>query len=329
MDLDIIKSDLQKLGEEVFDRHGEDVFQALGAICLCRNVVQDWETWKGTDNIWMQKADAKLSGESFQELNLVLENSEKWTDEKIPLRNFLISGVRLMADIHEWENEKEEWLGWMSGQVLVNQYSGIRLFQEYIYLLGLVGIREGSGFKELVEMFRFAVPAGKQKTYDRGCEEIERKLRKERNAYMRETVERRFDRWINMVKGSESAHVVARFNERYGRMPENTFNEWVEAQLSEAADLERYRQAGYGVDEMEPEELKSFLLERKNSQLDRLADLFVYAEKDVRFRLLKQLSDEEQKILLENWMKDFYPSFLCDIDSRMDRIAAHVEEVGD
>ena len=42
MNMDLIKSDLQKLGEEVFDRHIEEVFQALGAICRCRNVVQDW-----------------------------------------------------------------------------------------------------------------------------------------------------------------------------------------------------------------------------------------------------------------------------------------------
>ena len=171
MNLNLIKSDLQKLGEEVFDRHTEEVFQALGAICRCRNVVQDWEMWKWRDTIWMPTAE-ELHGESFQELNRALENTEKWTEEKIPLKNFLISGVRLMAGIHKWEKEKEEWFEWMSDQILVNQYSGIRLFQEYIYLMGLVKIREGSSFQELVEMFRFAVPTGKQKTYDQGGEEI-------------------------------------------------------------------------------------------------------------------------------------------------------------
>ena len=170
MNLDLIKSDLQKLGEEVFDRHTEEVFQALGAICRCRNVVQDWGMWKWRDTVWMPTAEEELHGESFQELNRALENTEKWTDEKIPLKNFLISGVRLMAGIHKWEKEKEEWFEWMSDQILVNQYSGIRLFQEYIYLMGLVKIREGSSFQELVEMFRFAVPTGKQKTYDQGCE---------------------------------------------------------------------------------------------------------------------------------------------------------------
>ena len=327
MNLDLIKSDLQKLGEEVFDRHTEEIFQALGAICRCRNVVQDWGMWKWRDTIWMPTAEEELPGESFQELNRTLENTEKWTEEKIPLKNFLISGVRLMAGIHKWENEKEEWFEWMSDQILVNQYSGIRLFQEYIYLMGLVKIREGSSFQELVEMFRFAVPTGKQKTYDQGCEEIGRKLRKERNASMGETVEKRFDRWIKMAKGNESAHVAARFNEIYRAMPENAFHEWVEARLSQGADLEAFRQAGYGIDEMEPEELKSFLLERKNNELRRLAELFVYGEKNVRLRLLKQLSDEEQEILLEDWMKSFYPSFWSDLESRMNNIEAHVEEV--
>ena len=57
MNLNLIKSDLQKLGEEVFDRHTEEVFQALGAICRCRNVVQDWEMWKWRDTIWMPTAE--------------------------------------------------------------------------------------------------------------------------------------------------------------------------------------------------------------------------------------------------------------------------------
>ena len=127
MNMDLIKSDLQKLGEEVFDRHIEEVFQALGAICRCRNVVQDWGMWKWRDTIWMPTAEEELHGESFQELNRALEKTEKWTDEKIPLKNFLISGVRLMAGIHKWEKEKEEWFEWMSDQILVNQYSGIRL----------------------------------------------------------------------------------------------------------------------------------------------------------------------------------------------------------
>ena len=97
--------------------------------------------------------------------------------------------------------------------------------------------------------------------------------------------------------------------------------------MSQGADLEAFRQAGYGIDEMEPEELKSFLLEIKNNELRRLAELFVYGEKNVRLRLLKQLSDEELEILLEDWMKSFYPSFWSDLESRMNNIEAHVEEV--
>lgn len=175
MNMDLIKSDLQKLGEEVFDRHIEEVFQALGAICRCRNVVQDWGMWKWRDTIWMPTAEEELHGESFQELNRALENTEKWTDEKIPLKNFLISGVRLMAGIHKWEKEKEEWFEWMSNQILVNQYSGIRLEQysgyqlylAYLYFLGACMIKNYPSKPDiLLDRFRTLIPEEAQEDYD-------------------------------------------------------------------------------------------------------------------------------------------------------------------
>ena len=114
---------------------------------------------------------------------------------------------------------------------------------------------------------------------------------------IKRALEERNRRLKNMQEEKGGIPVLELFHKKMEEMAEEEFGQFV------AAQFEAYE---YG----ESEELsqEADLQAGKITKIRGLAELFVYGDSRLKKRLFPYLSGEEQMLIMEQWMVDFYPS---------------------
>lgn len=333
---------LKKYGEEAFMQHRDEVCLAMRTVCFCLEFLQNEENWSGRRRpVWGKFCDARLTledeeknrkecgrrtcGEAFRKLNRELKE-RKWRIEgqEIPLRNFLRLGLMLLTgkEGNDWMTG-DEWSRLMENQAKVNRFQDFREFVEAVYLLGFMELfevrnaddrpslegehRDAERFLKALKPY---IPEEGQADYGLFCGELlEEQARKRRKAMERIMEERE----ENLARTVEEISLFRLFREAVERMSEEAFRKFVTPDCEEDVICDG--------EALSVEEQESIRRERKEHRIRNLAATFVYGGNRARQRLMGQLSGEEQMLVMEQWMAEYYPRDEEMLENRLHRMA--------
>ena len=114
---------------------------------------------------------------------------------------------------------------------------------------------------------------------------------------IKRALEERERRLKNMEEEKGGIPVLELFHKKMEEMAEEEFGQFVTAQFEE-----------YEYGESEELSQEADLQAGKITRIRKLAELFVYGDSWSKKRLFPYLSGEEQMLVMEQWMADFYPS---------------------
>ena len=311
---------IKKYGKEAFLNHQDKVFDAIESICFCLEFLQNQEDWGSRRAIPVRKGDSKEWWEKtfLERRDYDLRREELWrlrgelvkdcAKKGIPLKNFLCQGIDLM--IKDYRYNPETWTGLMETQMMTDSYRDYRAFEEAVYFLGLLEMGKfqcGINYHVFRGDFREAehflkrlahwIPEEEEDSYRGFCVRCLGDLERSRMNAIKRALEERNRRLKNMQEEKGGIPVLELFHKKMEEMAEEEFGQFV------AAQFEAYE---YG----ESEELsqEADLQAGKITKIRGLAELFVYGDSRLKKRLFPYLSGEEQMLIMEQWMVDFYPS---------------------
>lgn len=329
-----VEKAIRDYGKEAFSNHREEVYSAIEAVCLCGEFLQNQEDWGSRQAICMRhdsiqedweksfwkKYDSGLRCEEIRRLKEQLDSQELGLGKNIPLKNFLCYGILLMiAELESTLSGWEEWMELMETQMMANQYRDVRRFQEAVYVLGLFEIikfQTGKNYhyfkgdfrdaEYLLKVFRSRIPKEEQENYDRYCAGLLKELEKKRVDMIKMVLKEREERLEKRLEEKGKILVVELFRKKMEEMKEDEFRELVRKSFE-----------SYEWEDKEEWSPEINLRAAKISNARELAELFVYGGSRLKKRLFPYLSQEEQMILMELWMADFYPSTMEKLADRL------------
>lgn len=329
-----VETMIKDYGTEAFQNHREEIYAVLRVLCFCLEFLQNQEDWSGRharavpfrhdteQREWEQKFteqyDSGLRREELWKLKEKLEEVELWIGRPIPLENFFRQGFLLLWEETESWKLGDCWTEFMEMQMAVNGYTDYRAFLEAVYMLGfseLFGLQRGTVWhviegdfrdaQHFLLSFREQIPETVWENYDGYCYSLLAELEKNRI----DAIEQAFrERDEGLLKAAKKAPVLQRFYEAMEEMGE--------------ADFERFVKDLFRKEENFWEDIPGCGTQadrciRKLIRLRELEHCFVYGNSEIRRRLFRYLSGEEQVLLMERWMASFYPSVLGDVAYRL------------
>lgn len=335
------ESRLKKYGEDAFMRHREEVCAAVRTVCFCLEFLQNEENWSGRrtlarERYWYserlipdekekdwEKYDRSARRKTAQKLESKLKE-RKWRmgEQEIPLRNFLKTGLMLLTEKAGADGMGDE-LRLMESQTKINRFQDFREFLEAVYLLGFEELfnrqrmdddsslegerRDAERFLKALKPY---IPKEGQTDYGLFCRELLQEQARERRKAMERIMEGREEKLNRAV---EEISLFKLFQEAMESMPEEEFEKLMKPDCEED-DI-------CGWEELSGEEQESVRWERRTNRICNLASAFVYGGSKGRQRLLGQLPEEEQMLVMEQWMAAYYPRDEEMLESRMKRMA--------
>ncbi len=335
------ESRLKKYGEDAFMRHREEVCAAVRTVCFCLEFLQNEENWSGRrtlarERYWYserlipdekekdwEKYDRSARRKTAQKLESKLKE-RKWRmgEQEIPLRNFLKTGLMLLTEKAGADGMGDE-LRLMESQTKINRFQDFREFLEAVYLLGFEELfnrqrmdddsslegerRDAERFLKALKPY---IPKEGQTDYGLFCRELLQEQARERRKAMERIMEEREEKLNRAV---EEISLFKLFQEAMESMPEEEFEKLMKPDCEED-DI-------CGWEELSGEEQESVRWERRTNRICNLASAFVYGGSKGRQRLLGQLPEEEQMLVMEQWMAAYYPRDEEMLESRMKRMA--------
>lgn len=337
---DVLKNKLKDYGNEAFMRHREEACLAVRTVCFCLEFLQNEENWSGRRVLvgesfygyllQEEKEKAwKIYGRSvrrkaFRDLERELKE-RKWRvgGQEIPLKSFLQQELMLLTEKggNDWIGD--EWFRLMEEQVEINRFLDFREFLEAVYLLGfaeffdtqdrdagssLVG--EHRDAERFLKALKPYIPEEGQEDYGLfGRELLEGQARARRKA-MERVMEEREEK---LTRAAEEIPLFKLFREAMEDMPEEEFQKLVMPDREED-DI-------CGFKELPGKEQESIRRKRKENRIRNLASAFIYGGSKARQRLLGQLPEEEQMLVMEQWMAAYYPQDKEMLEDRLRRMA--------
>lgn len=314
------ESAVKNYGKEAFLNHREEVYRAIEAVCFCAEFLQNQEDWGSRRAIPVRGVcSQEWWEETFSEhRDYDLRREELWrlrgqlvhgfANKDIPLKNFLCQGIDLM--IKDYRYDPENWTELMETQMMTDSYRDYRAFEEAVYFLGLLEIgkfhwgindhvfrgdyRETEHFLKCLARW---IPKEERDNYQDFCIQSLEAMERKRMDAIKKALEERDRRLTNMQEEKGGIPVLELFHKKMGEMAEEEFGQFVTAQLEE-----------YEYGESEELSREADLQAGKITRIHRLAELFVYGDSRLKKRLFQYLSGEEQRLVMEQWMADFYPS---------------------
>lgn len=335
------ESRLKKYGEDAFMRHREEVCAAVRTVCFCLEFLQNEENWSGRrtlarERYWYserlipdekekdwEKYDRSARRKTARKLESKLKE-RKWRmgEQEIPLRNFLKTGLMLLTEKAGADGMGDE-LRLMESQTKINRFQDFREFLEAVYLLGFEELfnrqrmdddsslegerRDAERFLKALKPY---IPKEGQTDYGLFCRELLQEQARERRKAMERIMEEREEKLNRAV---EEISLFKLFQEVMESMPEEEFEKLMKPDCEED-DI-------CGWEELSGEEQESVRWERRTNRICNLASAFVYGGSKGRQRLLGQLPEEEQMLVMEQWMAAYYPRDEEMLESRMKRMA--------
>ena len=315
-----VQNAVKDYGKEAFLNHREEVYRAIEAACFCAEFLQNQEDWGSRRAIPVRKGDSKEWWEKtfLERRDYDLRREELWrlrgelvkdcAKKGIPLKNFLCQGIDLM--IKDYRYNPETWTGLMETQMMTDSYRDYRAFEEAVYFLGLLEMGKfqcGINYHVFRGDFREAehflkrlahwIPEEEEDSYRGFCVRCLGDLERSRMNAIKRALEERNRRLKNMQEEKGGIPVLELFHKKMEEMAEEEFGQFV------AAQFEAYE---YGDSEELSQEAD--LQAGKITKIRGLAELFVYGDSRLKKRLFPYLSGEEQMLIMEQWMVDFYPS---------------------
>lgn len=311
---------VKNYGKEAFLNHREEVYRAIEAVCFCAEFLQNQEDWGSRRAIpvrgvcsqewweenFLEHRDYDLRREELWRLRGQLVHG--FANKDIPLKNFLCQGIDLM--IKDYRYDPENWTELMETQMMMDSYRDYRAFEEAVYFLGLLEIgkfqwgindhvfrgdyREAEHFLKCLARW---IPEEERDNYQDFCIQSLEAMERKRMDAIKKALEERDRRLTNMQEEKGGIPVLELFHKKMGEMAEEEFGQFVTAQLEE-----------YEYGESEELSREADLQAGKITRIHRLAELFVYGDSRLKKRLFQYLSGEEQRLVMEQWMADFYPS---------------------
>ncbi len=335
-----VEAAIEKYGKEAFLSHRDEVCDAIESICFCLEFLQNQEDWGSKRAIPLR--ESYLTQEEWEKLfaeqydhdirRVELMRLRMELDVDIPLKNFLFQGLDLM--INGWQRDLESFTQLMETQIMVDQYEDYRAVVEAVYVLGLLEVwslqcgtschffrgdfRDAEHF---LKSFAGQIPEEGREIYKDFSTGISEVIEEQRRDDMKMILEERDQRLKNMQEEKGGIPILDLFYKSMWGMADRDFEKFVTAQFRETED------EGEGVLPGYSRELS--LQKRKIFRLQDLAELFVYGGSRLRERLFRHLSGEEQMLVMEWWVADYYPSTVDELVGRFDGMfqAAQPEKV--
>lgn len=337
----VCESRLKKYGAEAFMQHREEVCLAVRAVCFCLEFLQNQGNWSGRRIFVRESLYDRLSlkeeekswekyGErdrrkACRELEKELKE-RKWRigEQEIPLKNFLRQGLMLITGKTRADGmDPDQWSQLMESQAEVDGFQDFRAFLEAVYLLGFAELfeiqsmdtslslegehRDAERFLKALNPY---IPEEGQPDYDLFCRRLLQEQEQGRRKAMEQAMEERDKKLARTV---EEIPLFRLFREAIENMGEEEFGELTKP------DREEEEVSGW--ENISGEEQESIRRERKTARIGNLASIFAYGGSRARHRLLKQLSGEEQMLVMEQWMAAFYPKDEEMLENRLARMA--------
>ena len=331
--------------KEAFFSHREEVCKAVRAVCFCGEFLQNQEDW-GLRRALCMKRDCTQAywGQYFKEhynrglrreelwkLKTELDGPGSWLGEKVPLKNFLQQGVFLLAEEAGGVLVgPKKWRELMEIQMMTDQYRDYRAFVETVYVTGLWEImkfQQGTNWHDfegdfrdgnyLLSVLRSLIPEEGREDYDRYCAGLCKEMEKKRVDAMKNILGERDWRLQRIRKEKEGIPVLNLFEKAMEAMGEDEFKQFITERFD---DREWEDEEG-----LDP---KLNLRLRKITRVSQLAELFVYGNARLKERLFQYLSEEEQHIIMERWMADYYPADVEKLAGRLERMLCHGQTEG-
>lgn len=318
---------IKKYGKEAFLNHRDKVFDAIESICFCLEFLQNQEDWGSKRAIPLREASftQEVWEEVFSEQydhdirRVELMKLRMELDEDIPLKNFLLQGLDLMMNGH-W-CDLESFMQLMETQIMTDQYTDYRALIEAVYVLGLLevwGFQCGTrchffegDFRDaeyFLKSFENQVPEEERNVYKDFCTGISEAIKEQRKDDMEGILKERDRRLKNMQKEKGGIPILDLFYKNMEGMADADFEKFVTAHLQETEE-----------EEMRPEYSREMNSQyRKIIRILDLAELFVYGGSRLKERLFGYLSGEEQMLVMEWWMANYYPSTIEELVRRFD-----------
>ena len=300
---------IKKYGKEAFLNHQDKVFDAIESICFCLEFLQNQEDWGSkraiplredsfTQEVWEEffskQYDHDIRRVELMKLRMELD------EEDIPLKNFLFQGLDLMIN-GRW-CDLESFMQLMETQIMTDQYMDYRALIEAVYVLGLLEVWSfqcGTRCHFLRGDFRDA-------EYFRT--RISEAIKEQRKNDMERILKERDRRLENMQKEKGGIPILDLFYKNMEGMADADFEKFVTAHLEDP-----------GEEVMWPECSREMNCQhRKIIRILDVAELFVYGGSRLKERLFGHLSGEEQMLVMEWWMANYYPSMLKELVRRLD-----------
>lgn len=319
---------IKKYGKEAFLNHRDKVFDAIESICFCLEFLQNQEDWGSkraiplredsfTQEVWEEffskQYDHDIRRVELMKLRMELD------EEDIPLKNFLFQGLYLMIN-GRW-CDLESFMQLMETQIMTDQYMDYRALIEAVYVLGLLEVwsfqcgtrchffrgdfRDAEYF---LKSFENQVPEEERNVYKDFCTRISEAIKEQRKNDMERILKERDRRLENMQKEKGGIPILDLFYKNMEGMADADFEKFVTAHLEDP-----------GEEVMWPECSREMNCQhRKIIRILDVAELFVYGGSRLKERLFGHLSGEEQMLVMEWWMANYYPSMLKELVRRLD-----------
>lgn len=351
-----VESLIEKYGKEAFSRHREQVYGAIRAVCLCGEFLQNQSEWYGyprpcTTN-WEKRFLAEdlerwreLREEELWKLKSELDSERLGIEEEIPLKEFLSEGI--MGLIKEAESDGFSWTEYMENRIRSNGYTGLKAFLEAVYTEGLFEVlkfQRGVSYHGFFGDFRDGeyilfvlgklAPEEEGEDFRRFSRELLEELEDRRIYAMRQVLKEREDRLMETIRARGGIPVLELFEKEMEKMDEAAFEGFVRGQFYEGSDL-----YGWPKGTVWDQELlhyarpASFAWESERTgqrasmreKVGRLAELFRYVHSGLKERLFSCLLWEEQVVVMERWMDEFYPGDPDELAQRLKDILHAVD----
>lgn len=322
---EVVRRAIEDHGKEAFFSHREAVCDAVRAVCLCGEFLQNQEDWSLQRAICMRKGrsqdqweerfqenyDQGLRREELWKLQKELDGQGPWMGKDVPLKNFLRQGVFLLTEEADGGlGGPGEWLKLMETQMITDQYPDFRAFLEAVYVTGLWEImkfQQGTSWHEMEGDFRDGeqllsalgrlIPEEGRKDYDIYQAGLKGEMEEKRIHAMKKILSQR-DQWLQRSREEKGGiPVLDHFQRAMEGMDEEKFKQFV---------TERLDDKGWEDDENLSPELNRTA--RKAARVWGLAESFVYADARLKERLFRYLSEEEQHIVMGQWIAGYCPA---------------------
>lgn len=316
---------IKKYGKEAFLSHRDEVHDAIESICFCLEFLQNQEDWGmkraiplRADYITQEEWEESFSKQYDHDIRRVeLMKLRMELEGDIPLENFFFQGLDLMIN-GRWY-DLESWMQLMETQIMTDQYTDYRAFLEAVYVLGFLEVwnlqmgischffrGDFCDAEHFLKSFASQVPEEEQEDYKDFCAKIAESIREYRRNDMKEILKERDRRLKNMQEEKGGIPILDHFDKSMGGMSDEDFEKFVTEQLKKIEDdITRLD------DEMDPQR-------RKIIRIQDLAELFIYGGSRLKERLFQHLSGEDQMLVMEWWMADYYPSTIDELVRRLE-----------